>query len=138
MITLRPMVMADANQMLVWKNYKETREFAIQSHDEIKIEDHLNWLEKNIQHFQVISDAYEFGEGIAGAVRVHDGEVSIWIDRAFRNKGIATKVIRMVAQQGNIAKIVNGNIGSFKAFVRAGFEPFGYNEEDKFYTLWKA
>lgn len=136
MITLRPMTLADADKMLTWKNYEETRNFAIATHDEIKKEDHIKWLEKNIQHFQIISDAYEFGEGIAGAIRVHDNEISLWVDRQFRNKGIATKVIRMVSQQGNIAKIVNGNIGSFKAFVRAGFEPFEF--KDNYYTLRKA
>jgi hypothetical protein len=43
---LRPMTIADADKMLTWKNYPETRQFAIASHEEIKREDHLQWLEK--------------------------------------------------------------------------------------------
>jgi len=119
---LRPMVMSDAEKMLEWKNYPETRQFAIQSHDEIKLEDHLKWLEKNIQHFQII----ELVEERVGAIRILNGEISIWIDRKWWGKGVATIALKRISESGMFAKIVNGNIGSFKAFIRAGFEPFTY------------
>lgn len=142
---LRPMTMADADKMLEWKNYPETRQFAIASHDEIKKEDHYKWLENNLQYFQIIySSGYmgvkrgdpippDFISGeiitIYGAIRIQDNEISIWIDRKFRDEGIATDIIEYVSQKGMIAKIVEGNIASMKAFIRAGFEPVSYQND---------
>lgn len=119
---LRPMTWVDADFMWKLKNYPETRKFAIASHDEIKREDHYKWLEKNIQYFQII----EVHEGVCGAVRVRDNEVSIWIDRKHWGKGIATYTLQTIAKRGMMCKIVDGNIGSMRAFVRAGFTPIKY------------
>lgn len=128
---LRPMTMADADKMLEWKNYPETRQFAILSHEEIKREDHLKWLEKNIIWFQVIENQ---GKSI-GAVRLFGGEVSIWIDREYWGLGIATKVLNWISVTGLYARIVNGNVKSFRAFVKAGFVPYDY--KDSHYLLMK-
>jgi len=122
---LRPMNMDDASFMLELKNYPETRQFAIQSHDEIKLEDHLKWLEKNIQFFQVIVNDYK---NPVGAIRIQDKEVSIWIHQAYRNRMYASLTLKENTGAGMIAKIVNGNVGSFRAFVRAGFKPVDYKE----------
>lgn|SRR3990167_3766689 len=116
---LRPMTMKDSDKMLEWKNYPETRQFAIVSHNEINREDHVRWLEKNIQYFRVI-------DGLIGAVRIQDNEISLWIDRSFWGQGLATQVIKLVSKPGMVAKIVAGNIGSLKAFIRAGYEPVSY------------
>jgi len=132
------MTMADAEKMLEWKNYPETRQFTIQSHDEIKLEDHLKWLENNVQYFQIIqfNPNGDFLKPLmGGAVRIHADEISIWIDRAFRNQGIATRVIEMVAQKGMTAKIVDGNVGSLRAFIKAGFLPVEYNYVDTYYLM---
>jgi RimJ/RimL family protein N-acetyltransferase len=128
---LRPMVMSDLDKMLELKNYPETRQFAIATHEEIKPQDHYKWMEDNIQYFQAIMD----GEKMAGALRIKDYEISIWVDREFWNKGIATYILQFVSKRGMTAKIVNGNVGSFRAFVRAGFEPISY--QDNYYTLKK-
>jgi len=130
-MTLRPMLMADAEKMLEWKNYEETRRFAIQTHDEIKRADHIAWLEKNIQHFHVIQGS----NNMIGAFRIQDNEISIWIDRVFRGQGMALKTLNQVGTKGMTAKIVNGNIASFKSFVRAGFVPVDY--KDNYYILRK-
>ena len=122
MLTLQPMIMADADKMLVWKNYPETRRFAIVSHDEIKLEDHLKWLKNNIQYFQIILCDGE----VCGAVRVQDNEISIWIDRAFWGKGIAAGTIKKISKKGFTAKIVEGNIASMRCFIKAKYEPCEY------------
>lgn len=121
-IHLRRMSMADADQMLVWKNYSETRQFALISREEIKKEDHYNWLAKNIQYFQVI----EMDSMVVGAIRIQDGEISIWLDRAFRGQGIASQVIRLVARHNMTAKIMTANLASMRAFIAAGFRPSSY------------
>jgi len=123
-LILRPMTMVDADKMLEWKNYEETRRFAITSHDEIKKEDHYQWLAKNIQHFRVIQIAD--GGQLLGAIRVQDLEVSIWVDREFRNLGIAKKTLQLISGQGMWCKIVEGNLSSMRAFIYAGFAPAEY------------
>lgn len=121
---LRPMSLTDADKMLEWKNYPETRRFAIASHDEIKKEDHLKWLAENIQYFQVFQAKGE--DEICGAIRLKNGEISIWVDSLNWKQGRATCVLQIVARRGMTAKIVEGNIGSMKAFIRAGFTPIHY------------
>ena len=128
-MTLRPMTMADADKMLEWKNYEETRKFSISTPHEISAKDHFEWLQKNLEYFSIImSDRFR-----VGAVRRQNGEISIWIDRDFRGFGYATDAIKMVSKIGNIARIVDGNVPSFRAFLRAGFFPIKY--EKNFYIL---
>ncbi|MEK9207617.1 MAG: GNAT family N-acetyltransferase [Patescibacteria group bacterium] len=131
MIDLRPMTMKDADRMLEWKNYPETRKFAIASHDDIKLEDHLKWLEKNLQYFQIILCDGE----VCGAVRVQDNEISIWIDRTFWGKGIATGVIKKVSKKGFTAKIVDGNVASMRCFIKCGYLPVSH--QDGYYIFKK-
>jgi len=141
-MNLRPMTMADADFMLSLKNDPDTRKFAIASHEEISKENHYKYLEDNIQYFQVIeasitTEIYrnEFGNGAkgicgrAGVIRIQDNEISIWIQRDFRGKGIASYIIEQVSEKGMMATIVNTNIASMKAFIRAGFEPISYTPQ---------
>jgi RimJ/RimL family protein N-acetyltransferase len=131
-MNLRPLTMADADKMLEWKNYPETRNFAIATHEEIKKEDHYKWLEENLQYFQAIID----GEKIIGAIRIENEVISIWVDRQFWNKGIATYVLQHVSKRGDVAYIVPENVASMRAFYRAGFLPVSYCW--KFYTFKKV
>jgi hypothetical protein len=117
------MTMADADFMLTLKNYPETRKFAILSHDEIKREDHIKWLEKNLQYFQVIEDILDGSVVVQlGAIRLQNDEISIWVHRTDRSKGVATKVLQRLPGKWT-AKIVDGNVPSFRSFVKAGFLP---------------
>lgn len=119
---LRPMTMDDADLLLEMKNYPETRKFSISTPNEIKKEDHYKWLEKNIQYFQAIVTE----EKMVGAIRIQDYEISIWVHRDLWDNGIATYILQHVSKRGMTAKIVEGNIGSMRAFQRAGFEPSSY------------
>lgn len=138
-MTLRPMTMDDADFMLTLKNYPETRHFAIQSHDEIKKEDHYRWLKPRLIFFQVVCKEAD-GEPI-GCVRVFGGEISIWIDRKYWGLGVATAVIKEVADNsqydkgGLTAKVVDGNVASLRAFIKAGFLPVTHSAIDKYYLL---
>lgn len=134
-MTLRPMTKEDYDKMLEWKNYEETRQYAIASKEPIKKEDHYDYLDKNLKYFQIIESVFtNLSESMdkrhkivkCGAVRVKDDEVAIWIDRAFRGLGIASEAIRRVSQEGMVAKIVEGNISSMRAFINAGFKPMEY------------
>lgn len=116
------MEMSDADFMLELKNDSETRKYAIISHEEIKIENHYKYLEKNIQFFRVI----EIAEKKYGVIRIQNMEISIWIDKKFRGMGVAAAVLKHISKPRMKAKIVEGNISSMKAFVRSGFEPIEY------------
>jgi RimJ/RimL family protein N-acetyltransferase len=118
---LRPMKISDAKLMFKWKNYPETRRFALLTHKKIKLADHLRWLKNNLQHFQIINDNM-------GAIRVQDKEVSIWIDRKYWGQGLATEAIKKVSKKGYTAKIVVDNIASQKVFIKNGFRPI--------YAIW--
>ncbi len=109
---LRPLTMADADFMLKLKNYEETRQFAIASHEAIDAEDHYRWLEKNLEYFQIIHDE----EKSIGAIRIQDLEISIWVDKEFWGLGIATYILQHVSERGLTAKIVEGNVASMKCF----------------------
>lgn len=119
---LRPMTMADADKLLEWKNYPETRKFSIITPHEIKADDHYHWLRQHLEFFQVIQGS----NNTIGAIRIKDGEISIWIDSRFRGQGLAAKVLEKVATPGMTAKIAEGNIPSMRAFIKAGFTPTAY------------
>ena len=127
------MTMEDADFMLELKNYPETRRFSISTPHEIKRADHIYWLEKNIQYFQVVDGATER----IGCVRLFAKEISIWIDRKYWGLGVATEVIKKVSEPGTYAKIVDGNVASFRAFVKSGFVPVAHSAVDKYYILQK-
>jgi hypothetical protein len=129
-MNLRPMEMSDADFMLTLKNYPETRAFAIASHDEIKKEDHYKWLQDNLQYFQVIQDQTRLG-----VIRIQDDEISVWVDRMYWRKGIASYILSKVAREGMIARIVDGNVASMLAFINAGFKPF--HHEHNYYIMKK-
>lgn len=129
---LRPMTMADADKLLEFKNYDETRMFAIATQEEIKKEDHYKWLQENIDHFQIM---YDKECDVCGAVRIQDQEISVWVDRGFWKRGIATYILQHVSKRGMTAKIVSANIASMRAFIRAGFEPKSF--QDGYYIYQK-
>lgn len=130
-MNLRPMTMADADKMLEWKNYPETRQYAILHNNEIKKEDHYEWLRGWLYEFQVIDS----GGNLCGAIRIHNNEVSIWIDREYRNQKLASLFLEGVAKHRMIARIVAGNIASIRTFINAGFKPISY--QDNYYIFQK-
>lgn len=119
------MTLDDADFMLELKNYPETRKFALQTSEEIKKEDHYKWLPNNLQYFQVIEfkDSLMYKTASVGAIRIQDNEVSIWLHRDARGKGLALIALNSVKQEGMTAKICTGNLPSLRAFIRAGFLP---------------
>lgn len=120
------MLMNDADFMLSLKNDLTTREFAIVTHDEIDRESHYKWLEEHLGEFQVM------GNNI-GAIRIEDNEISIWIAKEHRGKGIASYILRLVSRIGMKAKIVDGNIASMRCFINASFKPIDH--KDNYYIF---
>jgi hypothetical protein len=113
------MTMEDADRMLIWKNYPETRRFALATKVKIKPADHYRWLSDNLSSFRIILHR----ENVCGAIRVRNQEVSIWLDRACRGKGLAVAAIKKVSKRGYTARIARGNVPSMICFVRCGYWP---------------
>lgn len=132
-MTLRPMLMTDADFMLELKHYPETKQFSLIAYDEIKREDHLKYIEQYLEHFQIIEGRN--GDAL-GALRIQDNEVSIWISRNYWEMGFATFVLQRHTNKGMTAKIVPANIASMRCFIRAGFLPKSF--QDGYYIFQKV
>lgn len=132
---------ADFDFMLALKNDPDTRKFAIATHDEIKREDHYEWLREHYYQFYIIERLR--GESV-GAVRLDQGEISIWVDKAYRGLGIARRILTpdfildddFTGNEYSLyARIVDGNVPSMIAFTKAGFVPTEH--QDNYYILRK-
>ena len=120
-IRLRKATLEDAEILLKWKNDSETRKWAMVTHDKIKIEDHIKWLDKHYKEIAIITD----GKVDYGNIRINKEEIAIVIDKKYRGYGIAKKVLAKI-KTNRIAKIVDGNIASMRLFIGAGFKPVAH------------
>lgn len=123
--------MDDALILLEWKNDPTMRKFSIQTHEEIKLEDHLKWLEKHLSEIYIICshrDTY-------GDIRFEGDEIAIKLDPKFRGMGIGKRALTLATMRRKhlIAKIVNGNIASMNLFISCGFKFKAY--EEGYYVL---
>lgn len=121
------MTMDDADFMLELKNDNDTRNYALATIEAIKRDDHIRYLEENIQYFQVIEDGGTIMQRV-GALRIQDNEISIWVSPKFRGMGYATSAIKKVRKNNMTAKIMSGNLPSMRAFIKAGFFPIQLNQ----------
>ena len=123
-IKFRPAIIDDAKNVLRWKNDPVTRKFAIATHDKIEWENHLKYFKKHMQDIRII----EVNGEAAGDIRMDDEEVSIRLDKKFRGQGIGYAALKEIIEPNMIAKIVDGNIASFRLFIKLGFKPVFYKK----------
>lgn len=119
--------------LLGWKNERDTRMNSIVTHDKILLKNHLKWLEKTLtskSHFLFIAlyDGKPVGDVRFDRLRNGDFEISIRMDKKYRGKGLATKVISlaelfMFDPTCLVAKIVAHNINSMRVFISNGYKP---------------
>jgi RimJ/RimL family protein N-acetyltransferase len=134
-ITLRLATMADADDLLRWKNDPDTRKFAIVTHDEISREQHTQWMKAHINDSNTLIHIIQCDGVSCGDIRFEFfktfAEVAIKLDPAYRGKGIATFVLREatagvqdVYHQPIMANIVYGNEASKRLFEKCGYKHF--------------
>lgn len=129
-MTLRQATMKDAVFLLMLKNDKVMRQFAVVTHSKIKMKDHVRWLRDHVDEMKIVM----VGTKKAGMFRVNkDKEVSINLHPKFRGKGYGSKIVSEFCPKGVWAKIVNGNVASMRLFLENGFEVTGY--ENNYYVL---
>lgn len=130
-ITYRPAALKDTGFLFVLKNDRDVRMNSIYSHRKIPFKPHKLWMEKHVHEITII-----LADGMpVGDVRIEENEISIKLLPAFRGKGIGGQAIKELSRKGQVAKIVEGNIGSMRIFVQNGFNFTGY--EKGYYTLCK-
>ena len=134
-IELRPATMDDALVLFHWKNDPVMRRFSIVTHDEIKWEDHIQWLKKHLHEIFIICshrDTY-------GDVRLEGNVIAIKLDPDSRGRGIGREAIGLAQDMRDelVAYIVNGNVPSMRLFLGAGFKITDYNEEGYYILTWK-
>lgn len=130
---IRNATLADAENLFKWKNSYDMRRFSIVTTKIIKWNDHKKWLENNIKYIQIIlfdrdTTCYEPCYEPIGDVRIKNKEIAIKIDKRFRGSGIGHAVIEKVKTDGLIAKIVDGNVASFRLFLKCGFKPIKHKQ----------
>lgn len=131
MINLRPATLEDAKLLFEMKNDIVMRRFSIETHDEIEWNDHIRWLNDNLEYTEIIEL-----DGVAcGDIRIRYGEVAIKIHKDYRGKGISTEVLMSIVEKHDSlkARIVDGNIPSMRLFLKCGFKIIDH--KDRYYIL---
>jgi len=131
--------MHDADFLLKVKNDKDVRANSIVTHDKIKKRNHMKWLRERLSDGKTaLFVIYKNGK-MAGDVRFDCGretEISIRLLPQFRQKGIATAIVRTFSYPGMMAKVVEGNVPSMNVFVTNGYKFRSY--KDGVYILAKS
>lgn len=132
---LRPITIEDADFLLKLKNDPAVRWNSIKTNRKIYKRDHMKWLKDRLK-----KDGYymiEIGNQSIGTIRFDPKEIAILVHKDYRGKGIGTEALQTALQKHTerplFAKIVDGNIASFRLFLKMGFLPVDY--EEYYYTL---
>jgi RimJ/RimL family protein N-acetyltransferase len=141
-LSFRKAQMGDAVDLLRWKNETDTRMNSIVTSDEIKLEDHLVWLEKTLSDPSVSLNIVEMDGRPIGDLRFNhvaqETEVSIRLEKACRGKGVATAVIGRIFGRGILtAKIVGHNLASMRVFIANGYMPEEFIQGPVNYYVFK-
>lgn len=132
---LRNVTMADADQMLRWRNDPEVRAVSFET-SVVARETHVRWLESKLKsdssHLWIAENQQHERVGL---IRFeNEGEssvISIVLGEKFRGKGLGRALISMAAEKlfetstvkQVVAQIKQGNEASERAFKAAGFVP---------------
>lgn len=134
---LRKVKFDDAEQLLEWKNDKETRLNALVTQEKIKMENHLKWLEKRLKKggFYIITN----GKIDYGDLRFEENEITIRISPKYRNMGIGKWAIKKAQKMFPYlwAKIVIRNINSLNLFIHCGFKITEF-KKTHYILKWKS
>lgn len=127
-LSLRPVEMADADLLLLWRNDPETRQ-ASHNSDEVMLESHLTWLEASLgfpeQRRLWIAEIDGVAVGTCRADRAENvWELSWTVAPDARGKGVAHQMLSKLVHYFDeplAAQVKVGNIASIKVAERAGF-----------------
>lgn len=127
-LSLRAATLQDAKTLLVWRNDPQTR-VASHNTDEVRLEDHLAWLESSLkkpeQRRLWIAELDGKLVGTCRADKEDDGwELSWTVAPEARGQGVAHKMLLKLIetfQQPLTAQVKKDNMASMKVAERLGF-----------------
>jgi RimJ/RimL family protein N-acetyltransferase len=127
-LSLRPVEMADADLLLLWRNDPETRQ-ASHNSDEVMLESHLTWLNTSLsnpeQRLLWIAEVDGKAVGTCRADRAENvWELSWTIAPDARGKGVAHQMLSKLVHYFDeplVAQVKAGNLASIKVAEYTGF-----------------
>ncbi|MEP3350312.1 MAG: GNAT family N-acetyltransferase [Marinomonas sp.] len=127
-LILRAATLQDAKTLLAWRNDPQTRA-ASHNTDEVRVEDHLTWLESSLkkpeQRRLWIAELDGKLVGTCRADKEDDGwELSWTVAPEARGQGVAHKMLSQLIetfQQPLTAQVKKDNMASMKVAERLGF-----------------
>jgi len=127
-LSLRPVEMADADLLLLWRNDPDTRQ-ASHNTDEVTLASHLVWLESSLSDLSKRRLWIAAVDGVAVGTCRADRMAGVWelswtVAPEARGKGVAHRMLsKMVLyfEEPLVAQVKIGNMASIKVAERAGF-----------------
>ena len=133
MLKCRPATLGDMMLYFEWTNDAEVRNQSFNSMI-VDINTHETWFLQKLMDNKCTMLLFEDDDVPIGQVRFQKGDdniaiVGITVDKKFRGKGLATTMLQIASEkylEENNDQIIHafikkGNIGSIKAFEKAGF-----------------
>lgn len=120
-LTLRPATTDDAQLLFTLRNDRLTRQMS-KSSDPVQWDGHIGWLRTRLARDHPDLYIAELAGDPVGTLRLDGTQVSYTVGPTFRNRGIATALLRLAVDQfGPLeAEIFEDNIPSIKAAESAG------------------
>jgi len=132
----------DGDLLFNWANDYEVRLNSFNSNP-IKYEEHIRWFDNKLKSSNSSMYVFEVDEIAVGMIRLDlvDGQshlINYSICKGHRGKGYATELLRLIKELNKasllIGKVKSTNIGSIKAFIKAGYEMEGDSQTKVFYS----
>jgi len=147
-LSLRKVIDADEDLLLIWTNDPEVRRGSFQNHTITK-DEHRTWFEKKHKDPNVLMWIFEFNNSPAGLVRLEKDKnevlLSYQIASQYRNRRLGTKMLKMAMEELDnhwqnievIAYTLPENITSIRSLEKAGFILVSSSDEKKCYRFHK-
>lgn len=146
MVSIRSATLQDAIHLYLWRIHPSTRTMMRETGD-IRWEDHLAWLKATLDN----PDRYLFvglcdGQPVGTArldVEGTEAEISVTVAPECRGAGVGSELIRVATQQvldnqmvtKVMARIKPENVGSLRAFAKAGYVVVSESESEAILTF---
>lgn len=142
---LRVVNKADIGLLFRWVNQPESLNNKLKTKKRISWKDHNKWFNRMRQSGNTAVYIIHLEETDVGQIRLiftkNQAEIDIYIDSAYRRRGIAQQALTLVLSQcpkiisAFIATVRRKNSASLKLFKRMGFRPVDCKKD--FYVLKK-
>jgi len=146
LIILREATIEDELLLFKWRNDPDVRKNSFNS-NQVKYEDHIHWVKdklvsNNSTIYIIENDKRAIGVIRLDKIDINSKMISFSIDCNCRGKGYASQLLELIRKRFCnyilIGKVKKDNIGSIKAFLRAGYYMKEESEHLVFYSEYKS